>query len=326
MGERTISEQLVKYLADAHSIEAQALVQTRRAVSLAGVPALAEAFRRHTSETEGHERDVLAVLRARGGSPASVKELAMRAGGYGFVLFARLQPDTPGKLAAHAYSYESLERASYLMLGLVAERAHDGEVASLASRIAGEEQAMADAVAACFDSTVAASLGQPSAERAQARLNAYLADAHALESQSIALLSGGRRIAGASSLAQALAEHLEQTREHVRLIEGRLRERSSHPSPVKDAAMRLGGLNWGAFFKLHPDTPGKLAAFAYAFEHLEAAGYEQLRRVASLAGDEQTVEVATRILAQEHEAASRVEALFESAVSASLDAVGAAAA
>ena len=36
----------------------------------------------------------------------------MGVGGKGFLLFAHLQPDTPGKLFAHALSYEGLEFAS----------------------------------------------------------------------------------------------------------------------------------------------------------------------------------------------------------------------
>src|SRR6266542_4820897 len=71
------------------------------------------------------------------------------------------------------------------------------------------------------------------------------------------------------------------------------------PSRLKDAAMRAGALNWGMFFQAQPDTPHKLAAFAYAFEHLEIAAYEQLKRVAARAGDEATVELADQILAQE---------------------------
>jgi hypothetical protein len=46
----------------------------------------------------------------------------MRVGGVGFLLFARAQPDTTGKLLAHAYSYEHLELASYELLAQVAER------------------------------------------------------------------------------------------------------------------------------------------------------------------------------------------------------------
>ena len=94
------------------------------------------------------------------------------------------------------------------------------------------------------------------------------------------------------------------------------------PSSLKDAALRLGALNWGAFFQAHPDTPGKLAGFARAFEYLEIGGYEQLARVARRAGDEETAALAGRILAQEREAAERIAGAFDEALSASLEAVG----
>src|SRR5256885_15417129 len=86
--------------------------------------------------------------------------------------------------------------------------------------------------------------------------------------------------------------------------------------------MRLGALNWGLFFQAHPDTSGKLAAFAFAFEHLEIAGYEQLKRIARRAGDEETVRMCETILEQERAAAGRIEALFEREVAATLEAGG----
>ncbi len=49
----------------------------------------------------------------------------MKLGGKGFLLFAGLQPETPGRLAAHAYSYEAMEWAGYEMLGRFAEAAGD---------------------------------------------------------------------------------------------------------------------------------------------------------------------------------------------------------
>jgi ferritin-like metal-binding protein YciE len=85
--------------------------------------------------------------------------------------------------------------------------------------------------------------------------------------------------------------------------------------------MRLGALNWGGFFAAQPDTPGKLAGFAYAFEHLEIAGYEELKRVANRAGDQETVRVAERILAEERAAAKAIAANWDRAVEASLAAV-----
>jgi ferritin-like metal-binding protein YciE len=315
-----IQEQLVKYLADAHSIEEQALVQMRRAPNLAGDEEVARAFREHLAETKGHEHAMRQALQRHGGSPAAVKEAVMKAGGFAFVLFAKFQPDTPGKLATHAYSYEHLELASYELLRRVALRAGDGETAEAASRIAAEERAMGSRLEGLFDRTAAASLEGRDAKKS---LPSYLADAHAIEAQSIQLLERGPKIVGQTRLAALFAEHLEESREHQALIEERLRALGSSPSALKDAAMRLGALNWGTFFQAHPDTPGKLAAFAFAFEHLEIGGYEHLRRVAERAEVPAVVQMTERILVEERAAAGKLAASFEEAVDASLDAVGA---
>jgi ferritin-like metal-binding protein YciE len=320
---RDASEQLTKYLTDAHSIEEQALQQLRRAPDLAGDPRIAAAFREHLGETEGHERLVRGLLEKRGASPNVVKDVVMRAGGVGFLLFARLQPDTPGKLVAHAYSYEALEFAAYDLLARVAElAAEDGEVADTARRIGGEEHAMQERLGGLFDAAVEASLRELDDAARRERVVKYLSDAHAIEAQAIQLLERGPQLAGDERLAQLYEEHLAETRDQQELVEARLHALGGQPNAFKDAAMRLGALNWGLFFAAHPDTPGKLAAFAFAFEHLEIAGYEQLKRIAERAGDDETVEMAETILAQERAAATRIDALFDRAVAASLEAVG----
>ena len=116
------------------------------------------------------------------------------------------------------------------------------------------------------------------------QLRKYLADAHAIEEQAIALLERARSSPATERLARIYEEHLAETREHAELVEARLNALGGDPSTLKDAALRLGALNWAAFFRGHPDTPGKLAAFACAFEHLEIGGYEQLKRVAQTRG------------------------------------------
>jgi ferritin-like metal-binding protein YciE len=321
----TLTEQLTKYLTDAHSIEEQALVQLRVAPRMAGDPQLAEAYRLHLAETEDHERLIRERLEAHDAAPSKVKDLVMQAGGVGFALFARAQPDTPGKLAAHAYSYEHLELASYELLARVAERAGDAETAAVARDIREQERAMGERLEASFDRAAQAALADKGADDPREDVVKYLADAHAIEAQAIELLERGTKIAGDDELAAIYREHLDETREQQRLVAKRLQAVGGAPSKLKDAALRLGALNWGVFFASHPDTPGKLAAFAYAFEHLEIGGYELLRRVATRAQDEETVRLAITIAAQERAAAARLAGIWDRAVDASLRDVGAAA-
>jgi ferritin-like metal-binding protein YciE len=318
MTPNTLDEQLVKYLTDVHAIEQQALVQMRAAPKLAEDPSLSSAFDRHLTETEEQERLVRQRLEARGGGPATVKDLAGALTGKGFVAFASAQPDTPGKLTAHAYSYEHMEEAAYELLGLVAERAGDRETVEVAQRIEEQEREMARRLEGLFDRAVEASLRALDPHDLEDQLDKYLADAHAIEEQAIQLLSKGSKLAGEPGLAAVYEEHLEETEEHRRLLESRLEARGGKPSKLKDAALRLGALNWGAFFGAQPDTPAKLAAFSYAFEHLEIGAYELLRPTAERARDPETARVAERILSEERAAARRLRSLFGRALDASL--------
>jgi ferritin-like metal-binding protein YciE len=321
----TLQEQLVKYLTDAHSIEEQALQQMRAAPDIAGDERLAQAFREHLAETEEQERLITARLEAHGAAPSKLKDLVMKAGGAAFVLFARSQPDTPGKLTAHAYSYEHLEVGAYECLMRVAERVGDEQTVEAARRICDQERRMAERLERLFDVAVEASLRELSPEDLEEQLVKYLADAHAIENQAIQLLERGPKIVKDPELARIFSEHLTETQEQRRLVEERLQAHGGSPSTLKDAAMRLGALNWGAFFQAQPDTPGKLTAFAFAFEHLEVAGYELLKRVAQRAGDSSTVGVAEHIAEQERAAARKLAGAFDRAVEVSLGLQGVAA-
>jgi ferritin-like metal-binding protein YciE len=311
-------EQLVKYLVDAHSIEEQAIPQLRAAPGIAGDEGLAEAFRQHLEETEDQRRLVRERLEAHGASPTTFKDTVMKVGGAGFAMFAQSQPDTPGKLTAHAYSFEHLELASYELLLRVAERAGDADTAGVASRVRDQEQAMAERLAGAFDVAVAASLEEKDADELEGEVVKYLTDAHALEGQSIQLLELAPRMAGDPDTAKVYRDHLEESRAQRDVLEARLDTHREAPSKLKDAALRIGAVNWAAFFAAQPDTPGKLAAFAYAVEHLEIGGYELLKRVAARAGDEATVEAVDRILAQERSAAQMIALEWDRAVDASL--------
>lgn len=305
---RDRDEQIVKYLADVHSIELQALAQLRAAPKIAGDERLGAAFERHLVETEDQERRVRERLHALGGEPSKLKDAAGAAGGWGMVAFAASQPDTPGKLTMHAFSYEHMELAAYELLRRLAERAGDAETARMAADIAAEEGRMAERLEQSFDAAVEATLAAVDADQLGPTVLAYLRDLHALEGQAEKLLEAGAGRVDDEHLEAAFRDHLEETRRHRQRIEGLLRERGAEPSRVKDTMLKAGGLNLSAFFAVQPDSTTKLAGFAYAFENLEVAAYELLARVAARAGDEAVVSAAEEILAEERRAAERVAA------------------
>jgi ferritin-like metal-binding protein YciE len=271
MPDRTIQEQIVKYLADVHAIEEQALPQVKAAPKIAGDPELVAAFERHIGETEDQERRVRERLEGLGGSPSK-------------------------KLVTHAYSYEHMELAAYELLSRVARRAGDVETATLAQEIAAQERAMAGRLSDNWNRAVDAVLEAVGRDDLGAQLDKYLADAHAIEEQAVQMLVVAPKIAGDELLKQAYSHHHGETKGQQERIEARLAARGAGSNVLKDTAMRIGAINWGGFFAAQPDTPVKLAGFAYAFEHLEIAAYEQLKRVADKAGDHETVTDAEAIL------------------------------
>ena len=155
------------------------------------------------------------------------------------------------------------------------------------------------------------------------QLTKYLTDAHSIEEQALQQLRTAPQIAKDGELARVYAEHYTETQVQERRVRERLEARGSSPSLIKDIGMRLGGFNIGGFFGVQPDTPAKLAGFAFAFEHLEIAAYELLRWIAEGAGDQETVAVADRILVEERRAADRVAGTWDAAMDAALAKVGA---
>jgi ferritin-like metal-binding protein YciE len=156
------------------------------------------------------------------------------------------------------------------------------------------------------------------AKSATQELVKYLKQAHAMEKQSALLLERGSSIAGDTEIAAIYRAHLLQTHEHARYVDERLRAHGESPSKVRDVAMQAGALGIGLAAQAAPDTPVRLAATAFAFENLEVASYQLLRRLAERAGDAETVSVADRILEQEEAAAELVAGTFDRALDVTL--------
>jgi ferritin-like metal-binding protein YciE len=316
-----LGDRLNKYLADVHSIEEQALTQLRRAPGIAGDAILAGVFERHLGETERQEDRVRGALERRGGDPSKLKDLAGKAGGLGMIAFAKLNPDTPGKLTAHAFSYEHLEIAAYELLEAAAARAGDRATMAMARDIAAEERLMAHRLSGAFDLAADVSLRDIDQDQLGEQLDKYLVDVHAIEMQGVQMLQAAPSLVDHEELSSVFEEHLAESRVHARRVEARLNARGADPSGFQDAGMRIGALNLAGFFAAQPDTTPKLAGFAFAFEHLEIAAYHLLERVAGHAGDPDTVEIAAEILGDERRAATRLEGLFAKVMDAELSPV-----
>lgn len=319
---RTPHDQLVHFLSDMYSVELQALAQLVSAPKLAGDPSLAADYETHYGETQRQADLVRARLEAAGGSPSAVKDAVMKLGGKSFLAFAKLQPETPGRLAAHAYSYEAMEWAGYEMLLRMAGAAGDAETARAAREIRDEERTMMERLERGFDAAERASHERTAPEDMAQHVRKHLAEAHALEAQSIKQLERGESIAGDLRVEKVYTEILRASRANSAALESRLKELGGDRSRFKDAVLAAGGLDWGLFFQAQSDTPTKLAAFVYAFEHLKIGGYELLRRSARRAGDGETERLCGRILEEERALVQRLADTFDEAVRATLETVG----
>jgi len=299
-----LDAQLDAYLRDAHAIEQQALPHMRAAPDMAVDVPLATAFRQHLVETEHHEQLILDRLEARGVAPYRLR-------------YAVFKANTPTNLVSHALAYEHFELAGYELLRRVAGLAGDGTTLVVAAAIREDERAMAERLEACFDRAVEASLRVADRANLDEQLNKYLAGAHAIEAEAIELLEHAPGLAGDPELAHLYEEHLDESREHQRLVCERLEARGGLPSPLEHAATRLAP---------RPETPAKFAAFAYAFGFLEVGAYEQLARVARRAGDDETERLCREISAAERGMAAGLWPKLDLALEASLAAPAATAA
>jgi ferritin-like metal-binding protein YciE len=148
----------------------------------------------------------------------------------------------------------------------------------------------------------------------KADLVTHLRDAHAMEEKSLQTLRAAVAVAGDPQLESLYQGHYIETQRHLELLKERLETYDSSRSLLKDLGGRLAAVGVGAGLIAQPDTPAKLLAVAYGFEHFEIASYELLKRVAERAGDHDAVEMAERILVNERQAAEKLAASYDLAL------------
>lgn len=315
---RTPKEQLVSFLSDMYSVEQQALAQMVTAPKIAGDPMLAAYFERHYAETEQQASLLQERLEAYGESPSVIKGAIMKLGGKGFLLFAEVMPETPGRLVTHAYSYEAMEWAGYQMLVRFAGAVGDARTVETAKTIGAQERAMMERLESGFDAAEAASHADTEPAKLNDHIVKHLKEIHAFESQSIQLLRKSERIGGSPMLDSMYAGLRPRLEEHSARVAQRLEALGASRSIVKDNALALGGLNWGLFFQAQSDTPAKLAAFVYAVLHLEIGGCELLKRTSARASDIETSRLCDELIEDKRIIADEVCQAFDKAVEATL--------
>ena len=152
---------------------------------------------------------------------------------------------------------------------------------------------------------------------AEDQLVEALADAHAMEKQSLTTLHAAVKVAGDPQLEALYRGHVAETERHIELIEERLQAHDGGRSMLKDLAGRISALALGTGVVAQRNTPAKLVAVAYGYENFEVASYEMLRRLAETAGDMETVAAVDRILVNERQAVEKLGASYELALKAS---------
>jgi ferritin-like metal-binding protein YciE len=156
----------------------------------------------------------------------------------------------------------------------------------------------------------------------QEQLVKYIEDAHAVEQHMLRALDNMISTTEDPEMRGHLEHHKQETERHRQLLEERLRAHGASPSAVKDAGQIFLAMSKGIVDKVRHDNAGKNARDGFVAEHLEIASYELLERVARIAGDEATADVARRNRADEEAMVEKIRASWDKVVRQSLEQEG----
>jgi ferritin-like metal-binding protein YciE len=162
-------------------------------------------------------------------------------------------------------------------------------------------------------------------DKLRSKLVDYVQDAHAMELSVTMMLESMIRAAKDTKTREMLESHLEQTTEHKRRMEERLKALDSHRSIRKAGEAVAVALPKGLIDRFRSDQPGKIARDGYVAEALEIAAYSLLEQLAMRCGDESTAEAARRNRADEEEMAKKIATTWGDAIDMTLEQEGIAA-
>jgi len=155
-------------------------------------------------------------------------------------------------------------------------------------------------------------------DQLKAQLIKHIDEAHALEQNVLQMLDGMISTTDDPEILDALEHHRLQTQNHADRMAQRLETHDTAPSTVKQVGGVLGVLAKLPLDFVRGEKAGRNARDGYATEHLEIASYELLRRIARMAGDEETAAAAAEIIAEEQAMAKVIEEHWDKFVELSL--------
>ncbi|MBS6035472.1 MULTISPECIES: ferritin-like domain-containing protein [Pantoea] len=128
----------------------------------------------------------------------------------------------------------------------------------------------------------------------------WLRDAHAMEKQAESMLSKmSGRLEHYPALEQRLAQHLDETKHQLSLLERLLDTHGIDHSVMKDVMGKMAATGQAVGGMFNSDEVVKGAISGYVFENAEIASYTSLIAAAEQVGDAEGVRVLTEIREQE---------------------------
>lgn len=153
------------------------------------------------------------------------------------------------------------------------------------------------------------------AETSRDLLIAGLKNAYALETQALDMMrTQHNRLDEYPELKARVGQHVNETEQQMKRLEGCLAQFNESPSSLKDFALRLTGNLQSMFHATAEDEVIKSVFASNAFENYEIATYKGLAAMAEVAGARDVADVARQSLREEEDMARFINEHVDSTV------------
>ena len=146
-----LKDQLIKHIDEAYAMEQNVLRMLDGMISTTDDPEILDALEHHKTQTQGHVDRMKARLDAHDAQPSGVRQMTGILQALAKMPLDMVRTEKSGRNARDGFATEHMEIASYELLRRVAQKAGDEETARVAGEIIGEEQQMANTIAAHWD-------------------------------------------------------------------------------------------------------------------------------------------------------------------------------